>query len=239
MVCFLTSVPLTDRVTFGFKDVNGFLTEMKNEVKDNFRALFICSDPDCHEKTDKFSTEVRESFEKSGIRFSQMEILDGRNKQCAGQLVENSDFIILTGGHVPTQNKFFEEIGLKGLLGNFDGVLMGMSAGTMNSAEVVYAHPELDGEATDPEYRRFLKGLGLTKAMILPHYQDKKDDVLDGLRVFEDMAYPDSMGREFYAIPDGSYIFIKDGRQELRGEAWLIKDGVCEKISDVGEKIII
>ena len=168
-----------------------------------------------------------------------MKILDGRNKQFAGKLVENSDFIILAGGHVPTQNKFFEDIGLKVLLKNYSGVIMGISAGTMNSAEVVYAHPELDGEATDPEYRKFLKGLGLINAMIIPHYQDIKDDVLDGLRVFEDIAYPDSVGRKFYAIPDGSYILIKNNRQELRGEAWLIKDGVCEKISDVGDRIII
>ncbi|MBO4865052.1 MAG: Type 1 glutamine amidotransferase-like domain-containing protein [Ruminococcus sp.] len=239
MVCFLTSAPLIDTENFGFKDVNGFLTEIKGAVKYNCRTLFICSDPESHEKTGKFSTEIRVNFEKSGIRFSQMKILDGRNKQWARELIENSDFIILAGGHVPTQNKFFEEIGLKGLLEDFSGVIMGISAGTMNSAEVVYAHPELDGEAVDPGYRRFLKGLGLTKAMVLPHYQDIKDDMLDGFRVFEDIAYPDSMGRKFYAIPDGSYIFIKDGIQELRGEAWLIEDGVCGKVCDVGEKIVL
>lgn len=239
MICFLTSAPLLDTENFRFKDVNDFIKEIKKSVKDNCSALFICSDPDSHEKTEKFSTEIRESFEKSGISFSQMKILDGRNKQFAGKLVENSDFIILAGGHVPTQNKFFEDIGLKVLLKNYSGVIMGISAGTMNSAEVVYAHPELDGEATDPEYRKFIKGLGLINAMIIPHYQDIKDDVLDGLRVFEDIAYPDSVGRKFYAIPDGSYILIKNSRQELRGEAWLIKDGVCEKISDVGDRIII
>lgn len=239
MKCFLTSAPLIDTATFGFKDVNGFLTEIKGALKDNCRALFICSDPESHEKTDKFSTEIRESFEKSGIRFSEMKILDGRNKQWARELIENSDFIILAGGHVPTQNKFFEEIGLKGLLKNYSGVLMGISAGTMNSADIVYAHPELDGEAIDPGYRRFLKGLGLTKAMVLPHYHDIKNDVLDGLRVFEDIAYPDSMGRKFYAIPDGSFIFIKDGIQDLRGEAWLIEDGVCRKVCDVGGKIVL
>lgn len=239
MICFLTSAPLIDTETFEYKDVNGFLTEMKAALKPGCRALFICSDPDRHEKTDRFSANVRESFEISGIDFESMDILDGRNKQCAKELVENSDFIILAGGHVPTQNKFFESIDLRGLLKDFDGVLMGISAGSMNSAETVYAQPELDGEAIDPEYKRFLTGLGLTEAMILPHYQDIKNDVLDGIRVFEDIAYPDSMGREFYAIPDGSYIFIKDGRQELRGEAWLIKDGKLEKISELDEKIIL
>ena len=239
MICFLTSAPLIDTETFEYKDVNGFLTEIKAALKPGCRALFICSDPDRHEKTDIFSTNVRESFEKSGIDFESMDILDGRNEEKACELIKNAEFIILAGGHVPTQNRFFEKIGLGGLLKDFDGVLMGISAGSMNSAETVYAQPELDGEAIDTDYKRFLTGLGLTKTMVLPHYQAIKDDVLDGMRVFEDMAYPDSMGREFYAIPDGSYILIKDGRQELRGEAWLIKDGRLEKISELDEKIIL
>ena len=55
----------------------------------------------------------------------------------------------------------------------------------MNAAGTVYAVPELDGEAADPSYRRFISGLGLTKTMILPHYQACRNDVIDGLRLFE------------------------------------------------------
>ena len=64
-----------------------------------------------------------------------------------------------------------------------------------------------------------------------PHYQEIKDDVLDGMKVFEDIAYPDSMGKTFYAIPDGTYLFIDDCVEELRGEAYRIKDGVMTEIS--------
>ena len=91
--------------------------------------------------------------------------------------------------------------------------------GSMNSAEIVYAQPEREGEAVDPAYQRFLPGLGLTKTMLLPHYQENKDDILDGQRVYEDIAFSDSHGRVIYAIPDGSYLFCKDGKEELRGEA--------------------
>ncbi len=35
-------------------------------------------------------------------------------------------------------------------------------------------------------------------------------DILDGLRVYEDIAFLDSYGRIFSAIPDGSYLFIKN-----------------------------
>ena len=43
--------------------------------------------------------------------------------------------------------------------------------------------------------------------------------------LFEDITYPDSMGREFFALVDGSYVLIHDGEEELCGEAYLIKDG--------------
>ena len=108
---------------------------------------------------------------------------------------------------------------------NFDGIIIGISAGTMNSADVVYAQPELPGESEDPEYQRCLRGLDLTKTMILPHYQMVKDSMLDGKRLYEDITYPDSMDREFLILPDGSYLMCIDGKETVCGEAWLLKDG--------------
>ena len=147
--------------------------------------------------------------------------------------------VILSGGHVPTQNAFFREIGLKEKLKAFQGILIGISAGTMNCAKTVYAHPELEGEAAGPDYQRFLPGLGLTKRMVLPHYQAIKDDVLDGLRVFEDIACPDSHGREFYALPDGSYILSENGTETLYGEAYRIKDGEITLICNNNESLVL
>lgn len=228
MVCFLTSLPFVPNGT-ALNKANGFCDELKTCVPDNSSALFICSDPNSHELTDGFSNALKCAFEDEGFTFSRFEVLDGRNKACAPRLISEAGLIILAGGHVPTQNRFFAEIRLKELLSEFDGVLIGISAGSMNSAEVVYAHPELDGEAIDHNYKKFLTGLGLTKKMFLPHYQAIKDDVLDGLRVFEDIAYPDSMGREFIAIVDGTYLLIRGGKEELRGEAYLIKDGAISQ----------
>jgi hypothetical protein len=66
-----------------------------------------------------------------------------------------------------------------------------------------------------------------------------KDDVLDGMRLYEDITFPDSMGRTFYAIPDGSYLLIQNGREELRGEAFEIKNGSIRQISSDGEIILL
>mgnify|MGYP007084615366 CR=1 FL=1 len=88
-------------------------------------------------------------------------------------------------------------------------------------------------------FQRFLPGLGLTKKMILPHYQMLKDEVLDGLRVMEDIAYPDSQGRRFYLLVDGSYLYIEDGREEVFGEAYLLADGKLSQISKLGESVLL
>ena len=236
MICFLTSSPNIPGSP-ELNPVNGFLDALRSTVPCPCRALYICSDPDDYEATDLYGGLTAESFEDAGLTFSDFDILDGRNPEQAEALVCQADFIILAGGHVPTQNRFFAEIGLRELLESFDGVLMGISAGTMNSAEVVYAHPELEGEAVDPEYERFLPGLGLTDTMVIPHYQDIAGGELDGLRLFEDIAFPDSDGNSFFVLPDGSYLYLHDGMEELRGEAYLIRDGVMEQISAEGDTI--
>ncbi len=237
MTCFLTSAPPFDRLTYTFTDENGFISGIKAALKGRERLLFICSDPDDYEQTEFSAHKISATFADSGVSFSRMDVLDGRNADKAAELVSAADMIVLEGGHVPTQNCFFAEIRLKELLNGFDGVLMGISAGSMNSASTVYAQPEREGEAADPDYRRFLPGLGLTDIMMIPHYQEIKNDVLDGLRVFEDIAYPDSTGRRFYALVDGSYLLIKDGTQALCGEAYLIENGVLTQISKAGDVI--
>lgn len=238
MICFLTSSPVIPG-TFDLNGANGFIDALRACFPANCWGLFICSDPADTKKTDRFAGEMRRIMARSGFLFQSYGILDGRNASRAAGLIREADFIILAGGHVPTQNRFFAAINLKELLRGFDGVLMGISAGTMNSAETVYAQPEREGEALDPGYRRFLPGLGLTKTMVLPHYQLVKNDVLDGQRLFEDITYPDSMGRVFYALPDGSYLLIRDGKEELRGESHRIGDGLCRQVSAEGDTVPI
>ncbi len=127
------------------------------------------------------------------------------------------------------------EIGLPQQIRDFDGIVMGISAGTMNCAELVYAQPEMPGEAVSETYRKFIPGLGLTKYNILPHYQAVKDDYVDGKRLFEDITFADSMGHTFYAIVDGSYLLQTEDRAEIRGEAYRISNGTMTRIGSKGD----
>ena len=238
MICFLTS-RMDEPETGKLNPANRFVDELRRHVPDPCAVLDICSDPEDREKTDYYASVKKRMLEESGFAVERYDTLDGRNADLAEALVGGADLLILSGGHVPTQNAFFRRIGLRALLEKFDGVVIGISAGSMNGADIVYAQPEEEGEAVDPAYQRFLVGLGLTKTNLLPHYQEVKDDVLDGLRLVEDITCPDSVGRTFYAIPDGSYLFSDPCREELRGEAYLVRDGVIRQISSHGEVVPI
>lgn len=238
MICFLTS-QVNPEGTGALNPANGFIDELRQRLPDPIRALDICSSPDAWEITDFYAGLTRGYFEDAGFPMERYLTLDSRNEDRAKSLIQSSNLVILDGGHVPTQNRFFQRIDLRQLLMGYTGVVIGISAGSMNAADLVYAQPEEAGEAVDPAYQRFLTGLGLTKVNLLPHYDRVKDDILDGLRLFEDITYLDSRGRTFYAIPDGSYLYIKDGQEELRGEAYRIRDGRMEQISRDGQTVLI
>lgn len=159
----------------------------------------------------------------SGLSISGIDKCDSRNPGAVDTL-QGTDVLILPGGHVPTQNRFLQQLRLKERLRDYHGIVVAWSAGAMNCAGTVYAGPEFPGEAIDPAYQRWLPGLGLTDINIFPHFQHLKDDYLDGMRLIEDITYADSVGHEFLALNDGSYLLIADGKTTLYGEAYTIKD---------------
>ena len=84
---------------------------------------------------------------------------DNRNAKEKSELISEAEVVILAGGHVPTQNIFFQQINLKNELKTSNKIIIDFSAGSMNCSEEVYAQPELQGESLEPNYKRFLKGL--------------------------------------------------------------------------------
>lgn len=232
MTLFVTSSPYIENAPGAFlSNANGFVDRIREVLPENPRALFICSDPDDHGGTCRFAAETTAAFAMEGMAFSSYHVLDRYNVRQAYNLICQTDLIILCGGHVPTQNSFFRRIRLRHLLRRFEGVVMGISAGSMNCADVVYVQPEEAGES-HPDFQRFATGLGLTGVNILPHYQKVKDNILDGLRLFEDITYADSMGHCFFALPDNSYIYQDEDSLLLFGEGYCLRDGILEQICE-------
>lgn len=236
MILFITSSPSVS-MDGAINPANDFLSELHRTVGHLTRGVFVSSHPDDANYSDHCGYCMKQAFEEAGIHFYEYTILDRRTAHMAKQLVANSDFFILGGGHVPTQNRFLRELKLGSMLRKYRGVILGISAGSMNMADEVYASPEEEGEAIDPKYKRFLKGLGLTRVQILPHYYLLRELKCDGFRILEDLAYPDSKGRRFYVLPDGSYIYSENGIEEVCGEAYIIENEVFRQISENGQRV--
>ena len=191
-------------------------------------ALLVASSPDDIEKTSYYAQEIVDVMNKHNLCLSGFDVLDRTSAKFTKELIEKVDIIIAMGGHVPTQNAFFQEIDLKKHLQNFNGIWISSSAGSMNSATLVYAQPELEGEVIDSAYQRFVPGLGLTEKMILPHYSSWKNEVVDGFRLLEDITYPDSQGHTFHLMEDGSYVLgdTEEKKEEVIGNYYVLRDGV-------------
>lgn len=232
MNLFITSSPYIENAPRALlSNNNGFIDRIREVLPENPNVLFVAANPDDHYMTCHFAAETTAAFCEAGISFSSYHVLDWTNARRAYQLISSSDLILLSGGHVPTQNAFFRKIRLRHLLRHFEGCVVGISAGSMNCADLVYVQPEEEGESV-PSFQRFAPGLGLTEVNLLPHYQKVKDNILDGLRLFEDITYADSMGHCFFALPDNSYFYQDEDGLLLFGEGYRLCDGILEQICE-------
>ena len=237
MTLFLTSSPcIYDHSPATLTEANGFLRRIKSKLPPKPNTLFVASSPADHDRTDFYCGDMAGAFERAGIPMPGWKLLDDLTAKDAKKLIAWSDFIILMGGHVPTQNEFFHRIGLKNLLKGYPGVIMGISAGTMNAADTVYAQPEADGE-TAPTFRRFYPGLGLTELNVCPHYQQVRDWILDDKKLYGEITEADSKGHTFHIFPDGTYIYRDDKEYAILGKCWRMRDGITELLSNDGERI--
>lgn len=216
------------------EDDNGLLSLLDERWSGPARCLWIASNPEDYEETDFFAGLTKEALELSELAVACMDVCDYRQVEMVDYL-EAYDVIFLSGGHVPTENAFFEQIQLKERLEEYEGIVIGISAGTMNSAEVVYAPPEEEGEAVDPDYELYLDGLGLTQLNIVPHFQKVCGESLDGLQILEEILLPDSFTRPFLALPDGSFVLEEDGMTVLFGPGYWVENGEMEQLGEVGD----
>lgn len=236
MISFLTSSAYDELENINTK--NNFLENLRSFWNKEANVVYVASFPDEYAITDEYAAIHHQAYLDAGLKIKSFIVLDHRNLHDTEKLIKEADVIILCGGHCPTEMKFFNELNLKELIKDFNGIVISTSAGSMNAAKLVYAQPELEGE-TSADYAKYFEGLGITDINILPHYQDYKDHVLDGLRVFEDITYKDSINKCFYCFPDSTYLLIDDNSSKIYGEFYTIKDGILTKVQNENDVYVV
>lgn len=217
-------------VTGKLDDSLGFLTKLRDSLRGRRLMLYISSTPDHNEKVYAWFCATIQALAAEGIRFDENILINGENADSLTSLMPHTDAVFLSGGHLPTQNQFFRQIGLSKILQAYAGTIVAQSAGSMNCAGTAYICPELPGESIDPSFERFRPGLGLTNINIVPHYNVNHGLMLDGKRFYEDIIRPDTFRLPIYVLPDGSYFHIHEGIAEAFGEMYLFRQGVFTSV---------
>ncbi len=215
-------------------NVNGVIKNIKDKLvkEDNF--VFITSNPTDYENNDLYAKITFESFNKSGFNFKNLVIIDDRYKGDLKETLNDSDIILLAGGHTLTEMRYFEEINLRELLKLYDKVIVGQSAGSLNLAKTVVCAPEFI-EEIGSSYT--WKGLALTNINIEPHFITGNLNEADLLLREELLKLSEKY--LIYALIDGSYIYDNGCSQTLYGEGYTIYKREIKKICNMEESVEI
>lgn len=157
MILYLTSNPAAPNQPAsapsfrGLNPKNQLVENLKEDWKEPSKCLLLCSNPDALMKNNEIRFFWEKSIKETGLSVSAFDLCDSRNGEETAEKLCTYDVLILAGGHVPTQNRFFHRIGLAQAIREYDGLVLGVSAGAMNCAETVYAQPESAGNMTDSQ----------------------------------------------------------------------------------------
>lgn len=213
------------KIPVKFFEDNNFLKNMKESINNYNKFVIIASDPDNYKQNDEYLKLDMNALALSGLYFKENVVLDNRNKDDIGNVLNNSSLIFLSGGDTFQQNMFFNDINLKKYIKKTDACIVGISAGSINSAKIVFNSPEDEKDLNNPT---ILKGLDLTTINVEPHF-----DYDNPNKIQMDAIIKESNNRVIYGLPDKSYIF----NNKIYGKCYRIYKGNIELISNDNESI--
>lgn len=218
-----------NKIVHPIKNESKLIPNLKKYIKNTNRIVYVANNPN-FEGNDLRSKLTFESFEMTGFKFKEKILLDNKNWRNAKEIICGADLVILSAGKCLCQKKFFKKIKLKKLLKNFGGLVIGISAGSMNLCKIVANFPE---ELVDVKEPRWFKGLGYFNEIIIPHFDGeaiKYQFECEEVDLINDYVLPMSYKRDFIGIPNGSYFLIdNDGKIEAFGDMYKISKGNVSK----------
>lgn len=218
----------------------------KTELKDTKSIVYIVGSPKNPEKIEKafkkYEPSFGKHFENVGIVFDEVHIvLPDTNPVEAQKWIDESNFLMLMGGDPFDQKEMCEELGIIENIKNYQGVMMGYSAGAMLMSKYMIITPCSD------EYPDFKVGEGLNfdDLSIYPHNNTSSEeypDILDiGGEVYRKndlLKVANEYGKYYclqdYAREDGlfdiSIIKSNNGNLEYytenNGKIWEVSDSI-------------
>ena len=206
---------LTSMFPNGFQQV---AEVFRAKINKRFKFVFIASEFDkLHEKTDKYFAFFMNMFNEIDIYFEEACIVDGRmNIEEAQQKVAEADVIWLSGGDTIAQIGYLNKYGLVEIINAFEGVIIGMSAGSINMAKT-----SICTLSCGHQKQEIYKGLGCVDISVEPHFF--RNNVSDELITL-------SKKPTLYGLCDDGIIVSSEGTVSFYGEVYKLCNGLIEKL---------
>lgn len=170
-----------------------------------------------HEISDKYFKFFLNMFEEKGICFEESYVVDGRMTPTEAQVaVAKADMVWLSGGDTPTQFWYFKQYGLDDIIKRHNGVIIGMSAGSINLAKTAICTVTCEHEKQE-----VYEALGCVNFSVEPHFN--RESVTSELI---------ELSKEYiiYGLCDDSIILCTEGNVEYIGEVYKLSGGNVERI---------
>ena len=153
-------------------------------------------------------------IKETGVHFEDACVVDGRmNADKAQKVVSEADVVWLAGGDPAAQYAYLVEYGLDEVLRQYQGVIIGMRAGSINLAKTaICTHHAFS----------IYDALGCVDISVVPHFDRNK--ITDALIQF-------SKEHTIYGLCDDSVIVCADEKTAFYGDIYKLSNGIIEQLS--------
>lgn len=185
---------------------------MTDHVKSGMDFVFVASEfENIHERTDWYCHHFLGMFSGCGLTFGSVTVVDSRlSRKAAQEAVQSADVLWLAGGDTPTQFSYLHSYGLIPLIQDQQGVVIGMSAGSINMGKIAVCTLTCDHRE-----QVIYEALGLVQFSVEPHFD--RNNVTEEILTLSE-KYP------LYGICDEAAIVCVGGKSVYLGDVFFINN---------------
>ena len=188
----------------------------EKDLKGCENILFIPGGMGKNNKTDRYVNTDVEWFKEIGINIKNVDILDlGMCNEIVKEIINRADIIFLMGGNTIEQYEFICQLKIQKEIKEFNGPVIGVSAGAINLGTISLCSKDLDDGVKKTQ---IYNGIGRVNYTFEPHFDKSNVDLL------ENELYPISTALNIYGLTNNTGVKISenDNYEIIKGDLYII-----------------
>lgn len=227
---------------------NELAIQLKRDINSYERITFISGSTNLERTHNIDIPFLIKALKKIRIQFEDIKCIEVEtNEEDAKNYIENSSIVVLLGGNPFFQKELIESKKIDENLKNYNGVILGISAGAMNMSKYIIVTP-CSKEYPDFDIR---PGLNLSNISIYPHNNfegvefPKEVNTHDRITVSNDLLKVSNEYGSFYCLQDylneleeTQVSLIRTYNDEItfftnsNGKVWLVEENQFKVLED-------